>query len=74
MVLTIDLKSILGWERLTLFDRYGHVEMIKCLMIKTLPSCRLYTELSVLYVCGPLCNIWRIATSLRRFVHVWKLQ
>jgi hypothetical protein len=47
MVLTIGLKSILGWERLPLFGRYGYVEMIKCLTIKTLPSCRLLTELLV---------------------------
>jgi hypothetical protein len=70
MVLTIGLKSILGWERLSLFGRYGYVEMIRCLTIKTLLSCRLYTELSVLYVCGPLCSGWRIAISLRRSVHV----
>jgi hypothetical protein len=27
---------------LPLFDRYGYAEMIKCLTIKTLPSCRSY--------------------------------
>jgi hypothetical protein len=31
---TIGLKSILRWERLLLFGRFGYVEMIKCLMIK----------------------------------------
>jgi hypothetical protein len=54
MVLTIGLKSILGWERLPLFGRYGYVEMIKCLTITTFPSCRLYIELLELSVCGPL--------------------
>jgi hypothetical protein len=34
MVLIIGLKSILGWERLSLSGRYGYVEMIKCLMTK----------------------------------------
>jgi hypothetical protein len=34
MELTISLKSILGWERLPLFGRYGYVEMIKCLTKK----------------------------------------
>jgi hypothetical protein len=48
MVLTIGLKSILGWERLSLFGRYGYVEMIKCLTIKTLPCCRLYTVIGTL--------------------------
>jgi hypothetical protein len=74
MVLIIGLKIILRWERLPLFDRYGYIEMIKCLTIKTLPSCRLYTELLELSVCGPLCSGWRTATSLRRCVHVWKLR
>ena len=74
MELTIGLKSILGWERLPLFGRFGYVEMINCLTIKTLPSYRLSTELLVLSVCGPLCSGWRTATSLRRCVHVWKLR
>jgi hypothetical protein len=74
MELTIGLKSILGWERLPLFDRYGYVEMIKCLTIKTLPSCRLSTGLSVHSVCGRLCSVSRIATFIRRFVHDWKLR
>jgi hypothetical protein len=34
MELTIGLKSILGWERLSLFGRYGYVEMIMCLTTK----------------------------------------
>jgi hypothetical protein len=42
MELTIGLKSILGWERLPLFGRYGYVEMIMCLTTKTLLFCRLY--------------------------------
>jgi hypothetical protein len=54
MELTIGLKSILGWERLPLFGRYGYVEMIKCLMIKTLLFCRLSTELLVHSVCAHL--------------------
>jgi hypothetical protein len=71
---TIGLKSILGWERLPLFDRYGYVEMIECLTTKTLPFCRLSTELLVHSVCGRLCGIYRIATSIRRSVHDWKLR
>jgi hypothetical protein len=71
---TIDLKSILGWERLPLFGRFGYVEMIKCLIIKTLPPCRLSTELSVLSVCGHRFSDWRIAAYLRRSVRVWKLR
>jgi hypothetical protein len=34
MALIIGLKSILGWERLHSFGRYGYVEMIKYLTIK----------------------------------------
>jgi hypothetical protein len=74
MELTIGLKSILGWKRLPLFGRYDYVEMIKCLTIKTLPSCRLSIVLSVHSVCGRLCNASRIATFIRRFVHDWKLR
>jgi hypothetical protein len=66
---TIGLKSILGWERLSLFDRYGYIEMIKCLMIKTLPFCRLSTELLVRFVCGRLCSVYRITTFIWRSVH-----
>jgi hypothetical protein len=71
---TIGLKSILGWERLPLFDRYDYIEMIKCLTIKTLPFCRLSTELLVRSVCGHLCNVRRIATFIRMSVHDWKLR
>jgi hypothetical protein len=71
---TIGLKSILGWELLPLFGRYGYVEMIKCLTTKTFPFCRLSTELPVHSVCGRLCSIYRIATSIRRSVHDWKLR
>jgi hypothetical protein len=34
--LIIGLEHLLGWERLSLFGRYGYVEMIKYLMIKIL--------------------------------------
>jgi hypothetical protein len=71
---TIGLKSILGWERLPLFGRYGYVEIIKCLMIRTLPSCRLSTGLLLYSVCGRLCSVWRIATFIQRSVHDWKLR
>jgi hypothetical protein len=70
----LGLKSILGWERLPLSGRYGYVEMIKCLTTKTLSFCRLFTELSVLSVCGPLCSVWRTETYLWRSVHVWRPQ
>jgi hypothetical protein len=73
MALIIGLKSILGWERLPLFSRYGYVEMILCLTIKILPFCRLSTELLVLFVCGLLFSVWRAETFLWRSVHVWKL-
>jgi hypothetical protein len=74
MELTIGLKSILGWERLPLFDRYGYVEMIMCLTTKNLLFCRLSTELLVHSVCGRLCNVHRIATFIWSSVHVWKLR
>jgi hypothetical protein len=69
MELTIGLKSILGWKRLPLFGHYGYIKIIKCLTIKTLASCRLSTVLSVHSVCGRLCNVSRITTFIRRFVH-----
>jgi hypothetical protein len=73
MELIIGLKSILGCERLPLFGRYDYVEIIKCIRIKTLLSCRLSTELLVHFVCGRLCNVHRITTFIWRSVHVWKL-
>jgi hypothetical protein len=63
------LKSILWCKRLPLFGRYGYVEMIKCLTIKTLPSCRLSTGLLIHSVCGYLCGVWRIVIFIRRSVH-----
>jgi hypothetical protein len=65
----IGLKSILGCDRLPLFGRYGSVEMIKCLTIKTLPFCRLSIELLVHSVCGHLCSIHMIVTFIWRSVH-----
>jgi hypothetical protein len=50
----IGLKSILEWERLSLFGRYDYEEMIKCVTKKTIPFCRLYTGVSVLSVNGHL--------------------
>jgi hypothetical protein len=59
MSLIIGLKSILGWERLLLFGRYGYVEIIKCLMTKTLLFCRLSTGTPILSVYGRLFRGWR---------------
>jgi hypothetical protein len=39
-VIDICLEHLVGWERLLLFGLYGYVEMIKCLIIKTILSCR----------------------------------
>jgi hypothetical protein len=74
MELIIGLKSILGWERLPLFGRYGYVKMIKCLTIKTLLFCRLSTELLAHSICGRLCNVYKIETFIWRSVHDWKLR
>jgi hypothetical protein len=63
-------KKHIRWKRLPLFNRYGYVEMIMYLTIKILLSCRLSTELLVLFVYGLLCSVWRIETSLWRSVHV----
>jgi hypothetical protein len=55
--------SILEWERLPSFARYGYVEIIKCLMIKTLLWCKLFTDVVVyfvysrLYICGKLRSV-----------------
>jgi hypothetical protein len=57
MVLTIGLKSILGWERLPLFGRYGYVEMIKCLTIK---------KSSILQVIYRAIGTLRLWSSLQR--------
>jgi hypothetical protein len=63
--LIIALEFLLGWERLSLFGRFGYVEMIKCLMIKILLSCRSTTVILVCSVYGHLSNGWRTATCLR---------
>jgi hypothetical protein len=70
----IGLKSILGWEQLRLFGRYGYVKMIKCLTIKTLLFCRLSIWTSVLSIYGHLYKGWRIVTFIWRSVHDWRLQ
>jgi hypothetical protein len=74
MELTIGSKSILGWERLPLFGRYGYVEVIKYSTTKALPFCKLYTGVSVLSVHGHLYRGWRIETYIRRFVYGWRLR
>jgi hypothetical protein len=43
MASILGLKGILEWERLSLFDHFSYVEMIKFLMIKTIFFCRLST-------------------------------
>jgi hypothetical protein len=67
----IDLRfrTLIRVERLQWYGHYGCVEMTKFLMIRILLSCRLSTYISVFSVCGRLCSVWRIATSLRRSVH-----
>jgi hypothetical protein len=67
-------KIILGRERLHLFDRYGYVEMIKCLTIKTPLFCRLSTSIPILFVYGRLYRVWRTATCLWRSIHGWRLR
>jgi hypothetical protein len=67
-------KSILGWERLFLFGRYGYIEMIKCLTTKTLLFCRLSTVVHIHYVYGHLYRGRRIETYLWRSVHGWRLR
>jgi hypothetical protein len=57
---------------LSLFSRYGYVEIIKYLTTKTL-LCRLSIG-SVLSVYGPLFREWRIETFIWRYMHVWKLR
>jgi hypothetical protein len=74
MALIIGLKSILGWERLLLFDSYGYVKMIKCLMTKIILFCRLFIGISILFVYGRLFRGWRIETYLWRFMHDWRLR
>jgi hypothetical protein len=54
MVLILGLKSILGWERLLLSNRYGYIKMIKCLVTKTLLFYRLSTGSPILFVYGRL--------------------
>jgi hypothetical protein len=68
------LEDLLGWERLPLSDRYGYVEMIKCLMIKILLPCRSFTGALIPSIYGLLFSGWNIATYLRRSIHGWRMQ
>jgi hypothetical protein len=72
----IDLRfrTLIRVGALVLVCRYGCVEMIRFLMIKIVLSCRLSTDVPVFSVCGHLCNEWRIASFLWRFVHGWRLR
>jgi hypothetical protein len=63
------LEDLLGWERLLLSGRYGYVEMIKCLMIKILLPCRLFTGALIPSIYGLLFSGWNIAAYLRRSIH-----
>jgi hypothetical protein len=38
MVLISGLERLLGWDRLTLYGRYGYVEMTKFLIIQIILS------------------------------------
>jgi hypothetical protein len=67
MLLIIGLERLLGWESLLLFGRYDYVEMTKCLMVKTLLSCRSF--IGVLVRFGRFFSEWRIETCLWRSVH-----
>jgi hypothetical protein len=54
---------------IALVGRYGYIKLIKCLTIKTLLSCMLFTGLLVHSIYGRLCSVWRIAPFIRRYVH-----
>jgi hypothetical protein len=69
MVWMIGLKSILGWERLPLYGRYGYVGMIKYFPTKLFLFCRLSTGVLVLSVCGRLNRRWSIETCFWRSFH-----
>src|SRR4051812_39651597 len=73
MVLITSLELFLGWERLPLFARFGYVRRNNVLMIKVLLLCRLSTDVPGRFIYGPLYNVWRIKTYLRRCVHDWRL-
>jgi hypothetical protein len=55
MVSIIGLEYLLEWKRLSLFGRFGYVEMIMCLMIKVLLPCRSsigYALFMVVFITG----------------------
>jgi hypothetical protein len=74
MVLISGLELLLEWERLSLYGRYGCVEMTRFLMTRIVLSCRLSIDIPIFSVYGHLCSRWRIAISLRRSVHDWRLR
>jgi hypothetical protein len=53
----ICLECLLGWERLPLFGLYGYVEIIKCLIIKTLLSCRSSIGTGILHLWSSLRQV-----------------
>jgi hypothetical protein len=74
MVLILCLERLLGWKRLSLYGRFGCVEMTKFLTVKIIPSYRSSTGVLVCSVCGHLFSGWRIETYLWRCVHNWRLR
>jgi hypothetical protein len=69
----VGSNYLLEWECLSLFDRFGYAEMIKCLIIKILLICRLSTSAVLCSVHGHLFNVWRTATYLQRYLHSWMI-
>jgi hypothetical protein len=56
------------------FGRFGYVEMTRFLITKMLLYCRLSTGAPVCSVRGRHFSVRRIATSLRRCVHSWRIR
>jgi hypothetical protein len=71
MVWIRDLSYLLEWKRVSLFDRFGYVEMTKSLTIKMIPLCRLCSGGQLISIRGSLYNMGGIATY--SCLHDWTI-
>jgi hypothetical protein len=74
MVWILGLSVLFGWEGLSLFDRYGYVEMTRFVTMHILLLRRLSTGAQLHSVYGFLYSEWSIAASLRMYLHDWRIQ
>jgi hypothetical protein len=73
-VIDLRFRTLITWERLPSYGRFGYIKMIKFLMTKISLSCGSSTCVQVCFVCDHLFSGWRIETCLRRSIYDWRMR